>query len=496
MKLNFFLSVIFVGMLLNGYDGNLISGLQAFDYWYQDLGNPDGLRIGLLNASGNMAGLVVGPLITYIDETWGRRWGIRFYGYCILIGSVIGCIAGVPGVNGYGIFIAGRIIIGFGLASFLMTSLVLVQEVTHPRTRETVAQSWNSYYILGLVICSWVNFGCSYIQSSWQWRLPYILQVPFAAYILIAVQFVPESPRFLISKGRDEEAMKFLADYHGNGDYQDELVLYEFSQMKDAITQERAAKAEQWREIIKKPSNRHRLGLAALMIFCTNMSGSSLIYYYYVPVFELVGITGATTQTGIAAGLSIFTWFCQLGAVWVGRHVGRRRVLLTMWPVILLALVGVCAASGVFATTGDGTNNRAAGIATVALVWVYLGSFNTTNPILYSYPAEVQTFSMRSKGLLVWNTLSQLTGAYVVFVDAVALERIGWKYYIVYMPLIILQWLLLYRYMVETKGYTLEEVAFAFDGSTAHLVDVEQFNHTHERSESDSYKAREVEEHK
>lgn len=120
---------------------------------------------------------------------------------------------------------------------------------------------------------------------------------------------------------------------------------------------------------------------------------------------------------------------------------------------------------------------------------------------------------MRSKGLLVWNTLSQLTGAYVVFVDAVALERIGWKYYIVYMPLIIIQWLLLYRCewdvcqndwnhtdmytdMVETKGYTLEEVAFAFDGSTAHLVDVEQFNHTHERSESDSYKAREVEEHK
>lgn len=62
--------------------------------------------------------------------------------------------------------------------------------------------------------------------------------------------------------------------------------------------------------------------------------------------------------------------------------------------------------------------------------------------MLYSYPAEVQTYSMRSKGLLVWNTITQLETAYVVFVDAVALDSIGYKYYAVYMPLVIIQWLL------------------------------------------------------
>jgi hypothetical protein len=58
-------------------DGSLISGLQAFDAWHEDLGNPDGIGIGLLNASGAISGFVVGPIITYIDEKFGRKWGIR-----------------------------------------------------------------------------------------------------------------------------------------------------------------------------------------------------------------------------------------------------------------------------------------------------------------------------------------------------------------------------------------------------------------------------------
>lgn len=50
-----------------------------------------------------------------------------------------------------------------------MTSLIVVQEITHPRTRSLQAHAWNQYYILGLIIASWVNFGCSYIVGTWGW---------------------------------------------------------------------------------------------------------------------------------------------------------------------------------------------------------------------------------------------------------------------------------------------------------------------------------------
>lgn len=63
--------------------------------------------------------------------------------------------------------------------------------------------------------------------------------------------------------------------------------------------------------------------------------------------------------------------------------------------------------------------------SSVVLVWIYLGVFNFANPVLYSYPAEVQTYAIRSKGLLVWNTMSQLQSAYATWVDAIALDSIG-----------------------------------------------------------------------
>lgn len=201
-----------------------------------------------------------------------------------------------------------------------------------------------------------------------------------AVFLLIAVQFVPESPRFLIAKGRDQEALNFLIDYHGNGDRDDQLVAFEYNEICVAIRLEQEAKAEKWGTILKSRSNRHRLGLAALMIFCTNLSGSSIIYFYYVTVFELVGITDPTTQTGINAGLTIFTWFCQIAAVYAGKRVGRKTIILWVWPMILLGLVGLCVSGGIFAQADDG--NTQAGVATVVLVWLYLGAFNFSSESL------------------------------------------------------------------------------------------------------------------
>jgi len=76
----------------------------------------------------------------------------------------------------------------------------------------------------------------------------------------------------LLANGKEEEAFQFLVEYHGNGDANDELVHFEFAEMKSAIIMERQAKAEKWRNILSSPAGRHRLGLAALMTFLTNVS--------------------------------------------------------------------------------------------------------------------------------------------------------------------------------------------------------------------------------
>lgn len=96
------------------------SNLTSYDsiQWKDDIGlsDDDGVRLGFLNAIGYFAGFVIGPFIAYIDDNFGRRWGIRFYGYTMIIGTVIGCVAGLPNVNGYALFVTGRAIIGFGMS--------------------------------------------------------------------------------------------------------------------------------------------------------------------------------------------------------------------------------------------------------------------------------------------------------------------------------------------------------------------------------------------
>ena len=111
---------------------------------------------------------------------------------------------------------------------------------------------------------------------------------------------------------------------------------------------------------------------------------------------------------------------------------------------------------------------------------------------------------MRSKGLLVWNTFSQLFSAYAVFVDAIALNAIGYKYYPVYhgsrgravaarLQMCVAAVLhfrsetdILCSVMVETKGYTLEEIAQAFDGSTAQLVPAQAYLRSDEEAQAAS----------
>jgi len=116
--------------------------------------------------------------------------------------------------------------------------------------------------------------------------------------------------------------------------------------------------------------------------------------------------------------------------------------------------------------------------------------------------------------MLVWNTCSQLFSGYTTFVDSIALRSIGWKYYIVYMPLIIIQFILMWRCkcsvslnsckadaadMVETKGYTLEEIATAFDGSHTDLATLDPYEpafQTDHLSSDSSHKGRDIEEPK
>lgn len=99
--------------------------------------------------------------------------------------------------------------------------------------------------------------------SLWSWRIPSVIQAVPSVIQMICVWFIPESPRWLISRGRIDEAQKILAKYHANGrDPRDPLVAFEVAQIQQALRLEtEIAKSTSYLSLFQTPGNRKRMRL-------------------------------------------------------------------------------------------------------------------------------------------------------------------------------------------------------------------------------------------
>lgn len=113
--------------------------------------------------------------------------------------------------------------------------------------------------MIGAILASWATFGTQSYTSSWSWRVPTILQCGYPAVQLLLLYWVPESPRWLVSKERSAEALEILAQYHAAGDNSSPLVVREMSEIVDTIRMEQMANATQWSTLVATPGNRKRL---------------------------------------------------------------------------------------------------------------------------------------------------------------------------------------------------------------------------------------------
>ena len=250
---------------------------------------------------------------------------------------------------------------GSGLAFAVIISPILLQELPHPSQRQTAASLFNTCYILGSIVAAWTIFGTGNLSTSWSWRIPYsasrclsparaptdtlsraVIQIGPALFALVAVFFVPESPRFHLGRGDEQACLDFLVRYHGNGE-ETELVRFEYEEMKDTLRKEREATQFGWSILWATSANRRRTALVLWIGFCQCMSGQAIITLcvlasrtlppsaslflaralepvlttrrrrsYYTSILSLVGLTDTQRVTGINGGLQIFNWMAAL----------------------------------------------------------------------------------------------------------------------------------------------------------------------------------------
>ena len=362
LKLNLVLLVPLISSSVAGYDGSLMNGLQALPQWKSYFGNPTGALLGLVNAAQSIGSVLALPVVGMLADRYGRK--------AVLLAGIIGVILATiiqATATTLAQFVVSRLIVGAAGMFAAQPSPLLLAELAYPTHRGKYTSAYWTLYYLGAILASWTTFGTQDYASSWSWRIPTILQAGYPIVQLSFFVFLPESPRWLVSKGRNDEALRILADYHAGGDARSPLVVREMVEIVDTIKLEQEAKATGWGTLVATPGNRKRLFIAVALGAMAQWNGIGVVSYYLTLVLDTVGITDPFMQTLINGLLQIFNFIVALSAAFLVDRLGRRTLFNASGVIMLLSYIVWTACSAV----NNATGSQPAGIVVIVCVFVF-----------------------------------------------------------------------------------------------------------------------------
>ncbi|TLS25516.1 hypothetical protein PpBr36_06871 [Pyricularia pennisetigena] len=455
--------ILMLGSTINGYDGSLLNGLQTMEPWRTYFGNPSGSTLGLYTAVMNIGGVTALLFAAVIADTLGRRWGVSIGLVAVLVGTVM---QAVPGVN-EGLFIGGRFLVGLGSNVSQGSAPLLIVELAHPQHRGKLTTMYNTLWYVGSIVAAWTVFGTINYTSDLAWRIPVAVQAAMPVVQLIGIWFVPESPRWLCSKDRPDEAFQTLVKYHANGNASDTFVQAEFHEIQHTIRLEKET-ASGWATLLATPGNRKRMLLVALVAFFSQCSGNGLVSYYLHSILLSVGITKSYDQSLINGGLQIWSFLVAIGfSVFLVDRLGRKTLFMIAGVGMLVTFSVWTGCSAYYANSGS----KEAGSAVIAMIFLFYGVAGFAWPgLTVSYIAEILPYNIRAKGMSVGFAISAISSVFNQYVNPIGLEALQWRYYFFYIAILVCEVLAIWFIFVETKGPTLEEIAELFDGADAKVA--------------------------
>ncbi|EMC98111.1 hypothetical protein BAUCODRAFT_22945 [Baudoinia panamericana UAMH 10762] len=442
--------------MTSGYDGSILNGLQAVQPWLDYFGKPSGALLGAITAAFSIGAVIALPIVPVVNDRVGRKHSITIGSLIIIVGVILQT-ASVD----LAMFLVARLLLGVGIPFCISGASQLIAELTFPKHSSVLNGLFNESWYAGAIIAAGVTLGTYAIPNNWSWRIPSLLQIVPSMLQMTFIWFIPESPRWLVSRDRSDEAFEILVKYHAEGDRNSALVHAEFAEIQATVRHEMENSKRHWVELLQTPGNRKRVLIAACVGTFSQWSGNGLVSYYLAKVLATVGITKKKIQNEINLGLTCWNLVTGVTGAFLTKKINRRTQYLIAFVGMTVLFACWTGASADYAKT---KNQYAAG-AVVAMrqIFVYYMFYTIMHPLTYVFVTEVFPFVHRAKGVALTQFFSRGAASFNSFVNPIALGAIGWKLYIVYVAWLAIETTIIFFLYPETKGPTLEELGRLFE---------------------------------
>ncbi|KAJ4350396.1 uncharacterized protein N0V89_009017 [Didymosphaeria variabile] len=410
---------------------------------------------GAVVGTWNLGCFVSAILTIFIGDYLGRKktlmLGLTFW----VIGEIIQSSS-----YSFGQFIAGRAIAGFGNGFTTATVPAYQAECVKSHRKGTILMiSAGAFIAFGLALAYWVVFGFAYLSNfSAAWRVPIALQIVFALVALAVLIFMPESPRWLILTGREDEALRVLSALNDE-DIEGPEIRDEFLQIKDAILVMAKGSSSSMTSN-KERRNFHRIVLAYFVQVFQQMSGINLaLQYLALMMYTEFSYTGWLARLLGACAASFYFLSSFTAVVGIDRFWGRR------W-LMLFGATGMCVCMVLLAVLGylwQDQGLRGTNIAQTVFLFGYLFFFAMGwQGMAWLYQVEVVPLRIRGPANALSTSANWLFNFVVVFIAPIAFRNIGWKTYIIFAATNFAIIPLVFFFYPETAYRSLEEVDVLF----------------------------------
>ncbi len=427
-----------LGGILFGYDLGVISGVLPF------IGKAWSLTAwdkGVITASLSIGAIVGALFSSRINEALGRRRTIMVAAAIVIVGTLAATFSPT-----FAFLVISRLVIGLGIGLSSSTVPTYLSELAPARLRGAMGALNQIFIVLGILIAFLTSYFLGPI-SAWRWMFAGAI-VP-AAILLVGLAFLPETPRWLVKNGQEEEARRVLASAHGNTVNLDE----EIATIRDVIQMDTEGKPR-FRDLFSG-FVRPMMIVAALLAIGQQFSGVNAINAYFPTM--LIGL-GFATQAALLSGvlLGVTKFLFTAWVVFVVDRWGRKPLLLIGNVIMVITLV----AAGLVVLNVHDTGTR--GILMLVMMVLYLVGYELGwGAVVWVMMAEVFPLKYRAAGMGVSSVIlwaaTGIVSAVFPLISAVGSLGIGGSMFL-FAGINVVLFVLTKWIVPETKGRTLEQI--------------------------------------